>query len=69
REQAERLVSNIGGLHIPLKELSLRLDEIPGGKDIVFYCASGKRSAEAARLVKGKLGGKIYSLDGGMKIH
>lgn len=67
REHSERAMTNIGGLHIPLKELSLRIDEIPDDRDVVFYCASGKRSAEAVKLVQGKLLGRVYSLKDGLR--
>lgn len=42
-----------GAVNIPLGILSAKLDEL-GPKDgpIVLYCASGARSAQAARLLK-----------------
>ncbi|HVI73371.1 MAG TPA: rhodanese-like domain-containing protein [Anaeromyxobacteraceae bacterium] len=41
-----------GALHIPLHELAVRMGEIPRGRKVVLYCASGVRSATAARLLK-----------------
>jgi phage shock protein E len=42
-----------GAINIPLNTLSARLDEIgPKDKPIILYCASGARSAQAARLLK-----------------
>jgi phage shock protein E len=42
-----------GAVNIPLNILSAKLDEL-GPKDapIVLYCASGARSAQAARILK-----------------
>ncbi len=40
-------------LNIPLGELPGKLEELgPKDKPIVLYCASGARSAQAARLLK-----------------
>jgi molybdopterin/thiamine biosynthesis adenylyltransferase/rhodanese-related sulfurtransferase len=52
RSAAERAAFNIGGEHIPLNEIEFHLEEFTSGNRIVFYCASGKRSAEAVKLVK-----------------
>jgi phage shock protein E len=42
-----------GALNVPLGELPGKLDELgPKDKPIVLYCASGARSAQAARLLK-----------------
>lgn len=68
REAHEREVSSLGGQHAPLGDLSA--DEIEmGGKPIaLIYCESGARSARAARLLSGKLGGaRAVSLAGGLK--
>jgi phage shock protein E len=39
-------------VNIPLAELPSRLDEIPKGRPVVLYCASGMRSASAARVLR-----------------
>jgi len=40
-------------LNIPLSELPGKLEELgPKDRPIVLYCASGARSAQAARLLK-----------------
>jgi phage shock protein E len=39
--------------NIPLDALPSRLAELPKDKPIVLYCASGARSAQAVRLLKG----------------
>jgi len=42
-----------GAVNIPLNVLSAKLDEVgPKDKPVVLYCASGARSASAARLLK-----------------
>ena len=42
-----------GAVNIPLNVLPSKLDELgPKDKTIVLYCASGARSASAARLLK-----------------
>jgi rhodanese-related sulfurtransferase len=40
-----------GARNIPVQELSARLTEVPKGKPVVVYCASGMRSASAARVL------------------
>jgi phage shock protein E len=39
-------------VNIPVQELAARLDEIPKTASVVLYCASGGRSAMAARFLK-----------------
>lgn len=41
-----------GAVHIPLAELSRRLDEVPRDRPVVMYCAGGYRSSVAASLVR-----------------
>jgi phage shock protein E len=41
-----------GAKNIPVSELAGRLAEIPKDKPVVLYCASGMRSASAAKLMK-----------------
>lgn len=52
REQYEREQYHIGGLHIPLDELSLRLNELPQNKSLVVYCKAGIRSKKAIDIIK-----------------
>jgi rhodanese-related sulfurtransferase len=42
-----------GALNIPLNELSARCRELEG-KPVVVYCRSGRRSAEAAQLLRSR---------------
>ena len=41
-----------GATNIPLSDLARRMGEIPKDKPVVLYCASGARSASAARAMK-----------------
>jgi phage shock protein E len=50
-----------GALNVPVQELPARAGEVPGGKPVVVYCMSGRRSAEARRLLE--LAGKGPILD------
>lgn len=54
-----------GALLIPLHELNLRLDEIPRGRPIVCICASGLRSAKAARLLARAGYAPVFNFRGG----
>jgi adenylyltransferase/sulfurtransferase len=66
RSPEEHMVYNIGGRNIPLSEIA---SFIPNGKTTVFYCASGKRSAEAVKTIKSKFPElEILSLVNGFRI-
>lgn len=65
RTEEEREAFNIGGLHIPLSEIATAT--IDSGKPILCYCASGKRSIEAVKILSGRWPhARIYSLQGGV---
>jgi len=67
RTERERDQYDIGGRHIPLIELEDYLDYFAGSGEKVFYCSTGKRSAEAVKVVKQKYpSAKVSSLDGGL---
>ncbi len=58
---------NIGGKNIPLDELAENMALFIKNTPIVFYCATGKRSAEAVKLVKGVYpDAELYSLESGI---
>lgn len=40
-----------GAINVPLQELAAKLHRIPKDRPVVVYCASGVRSASAARLL------------------
>lgn len=50
RTKEERTQLSKGGIHIPISELAARMDELNALPSIVFYCQSGQRAMEAARL-------------------
>jgi hydroxyacylglutathione hydrolase len=53
RNTAERETGYLpGSVHIPLAELRRRLSEVPAGRTVVVYCASGWRSSAAASLLR-----------------
>jgi molybdopterin/thiamine biosynthesis adenylyltransferase/rhodanese-related sulfurtransferase len=54
REVYEYEEANIGGLNLPLYELSDRLTEIPPVPKLVFYCTTGYRSKIAINLISAK---------------
>lgn len=54
-----------GALHIPLSELSDRLEEIDPGVPVLTVCRTGSRSARAAALLN-ESGYQAQNLDGGM---
>jgi adenylyltransferase/sulfurtransferase len=65
RNPEEHSEYNIGGRNIPLAEIG---SFAPSGKPVVFYCSSGKRSAEAAKLIlKNNPTLYILSLSGGLQ--
>lgn len=68
RTAKERSHFTIGGKHLPMNTFEEHLSQIDPGKPIICYCATGKRSAEAVKILKHHFPGVIaYSLDGGMK--
>ncbi|NRA11975.1 MAG: molybdopterin-synthase adenylyltransferase MoeB [Crocinitomicaceae bacterium] len=52
RTQQERDDFHINGIHIPLNELPLRLQEIPRDKKLLVYCKSGVRSKLAIEILE-----------------
>jgi molybdopterin/thiamine biosynthesis adenylyltransferase/rhodanese-related sulfurtransferase len=67
RTMQERDLHDIGGEHIPLDELQENMELLNAHKTVVFYCATGKRSGEAVKLVsKLKPGTNALSLEGGI---
>ena len=68
RNSDERARFHIGGTHIPLSELENNLNFLDKKKPVVFYCASGKRSAEAVKKLQKKFPQTLfYSLEAGLK--
>jgi sulfur-carrier protein adenylyltransferase/sulfurtransferase len=69
RTPEERASFDIGGRNIPLNNLQNNTIDLSFDKPIVFYCASGKRSAEAAKMIKKQHPeAEVMSLEGGLKL-
>ena len=67
RTDEEREEFNIGGLHLSPGELSYYFDQNREDVDAVLYCASGKRSGEAAKKIKKQYPyARVFSLEGGL---
>jgi len=67
RTERERDQFDIGGKHIPLIELEDHLEYFSGTGTKVLYCSTGKRSADAVKVIKQKYpNAKVFSLDGGL---
>jgi sulfur-carrier protein adenylyltransferase/sulfurtransferase len=69
RNADERNEYHIGGIHIPLNEIELSLPANEFSKPTIFYCESGKRSAEAVKIAANKFPERnFFSLEGGLKV-
>ncbi len=67
REAFEYEIARIDGAKlIPLGEIAERADELPRDRPIVVHCHSGRRSAEAVRLLQQRGFGNIYNFEGGI---
>jgi adenylyltransferase/sulfurtransferase len=67
REPFEYEIARIEGARlIPLGEITERLDELKREQPIVLHCHSGKRSAQAARLLLQRGFTRVYNLEGGI---
>ena len=66
REDWERDEFNIGGQHIPIAELLLRVHEVYTDKVVVVYCKTGVRSARAIDiLIQNNFPTTLLNLKGG----
>ena len=66
REDWERAIYNIGGIHIPMGDLMARRDELRADKDVVLYCEKGIRSVIAIQRLELDSFEHLYNLSGGM---
>jgi rhodanese-related sulfurtransferase len=55
-----------GAKNIPMAELERRVAEVPKGKKVLIYCASGMRSRVAARFLEKRGYADLYNLSGGI---
>lgn len=67
REPYEYDITNLGGELIPPSEIEREHQRIARDKKVVLHCRSGKRSADAIRLLESKYGfNNLYNLKGGI---
>ncbi|MCB0686068.1 MAG: molybdopterin-synthase adenylyltransferase MoeB [Saprospiraceae bacterium] len=67
REPYEYAIADIGGEKIPLAEIEKQIKQIRTEGLVVFYCRSGRRSAEAIQRLKNlKAFNNLYNLTGGI---
>ncbi|MDB4534651.1 rhodanese-like domain-containing protein, partial [Vicingaceae bacterium] len=67
REEEEYEFSNINGELIPLGQIEDNISKIQKDRKVVFQCRSGKRSADAVKLLQKKHGfNNLYNLEGGI---
>ena len=55
-----------GAVHIPLRDLPRRFEELAPDAEIVLYCAAGMRSFDAAMFLRDKGYGRAHSMIGGL---
>jgi molybdopterin/thiamine biosynthesis adenylyltransferase/rhodanese-related sulfurtransferase len=67
REPFEYEIARIDGAKLlPLGEITERLNELTGEGPIVVHCHSGKRSAQAVKLLQQHGFANVYNLEGGI---
>src|SRR6266699_1154158 len=67
REPFEYEIARIDGAKLlPLGEIAERTDELQREQPIVMHCHSGKRSAQAVRLLQQRGFSNVYNLEGGI---
>ena len=55
-----------GAVNIPVQELSARLDELSNEDELLVYCRTGNRSAQAVDILQDVGFTKIYHMDAGI---
>lgn len=67
REPYEYDIAHLDGRLIPLGQIESQLDKIPRDQQVIVHCRTGKRSAQAIRLLEKKHGyNNLYNLEGGI---
>jgi rhodanese-related sulfurtransferase len=67
REHDELALAAVdGALHIPMREVPARIDELDAGKPIVVMCHSGGRSRRVAEFLQGNGFTNVFNLIGGI---
>ena len=68
REPHELEIATIGGINIPQNDIPQSIDKIDKDKQVIVYCRSGVRSANAIKFIQSKTGQEnLYNLKGGIK--
>jgi rhodanese-related sulfurtransferase len=55
-----------GSLHVPMREVPARTDEIDAGADVVVICHHGGRSMQVAMYLERQGYNKVHNLSGGV---
>ena len=66
REEHEFEICQIGGLLLPMGEVSDHLDKIRKDTKVVVHCRSGKRSATVIHMLEESGFKNLYNLKGGI---
>ncbi len=66
RTDEEYQISHLPSVHIPLQELTLRLDELPKEQSYAVICRAGGRSAQATMLMLDAGFKQVVNVAGGM---
>ena len=66
REPHEYQICNLNGKLVPLGELTRRVNELDTSVEMVVYCRSGKRSADAIHFLQTAGFKKLWNLKGGI---
>ena len=64
QEMAQASIPN--GVPLPLNTLPVRLHEVPKNEEVVFYCRTGARSAQACIFMAQQGYDNVYNLHGGI---
>ena len=68
RSEEEHNAFNIGGKNIPIETVERHIQDFIGSEQLIFYCASGKRSLQVAQWLKEKNPSiNVASLEGGIE--
>lgn len=66
REDFEREICHIGGIHIPMRMIAQHVHQLPKEKKLVVYCHYGMRSASVIQFLASQGFTRLYNLEGGI---
>jgi len=66
RTHKEIEIATLGGIHIPLDELSIRINELDPERHIIIYCHHGVRSLTAVGVLQSHGFNQVQHLRGGI---